>query len=491
MNNMLYLLLLTFFINKAHSIKQCTPRIAIIGGGISGSSASYYLNELFKENVQIDVFEANNVGGRLATIEIGQNLYEAGGSIIHNRQRYMNHFTEILGLEQRPSPDNQRYGVWNGKEFVFKESKWEIITFIKLFYRYGFQPFALYSYINKLLQDFETIYELQNNGATFINTTSLMGAMNEQFPKMMDITTKNHLLNLGYSSKLIDELVTATLIVNYGQDTNVQSFVGCASVAGGGFNLWAVKGGNDKIPKGLISKTKSVEVVPSQVTKIRYSQKSDKLLQYEIFYDQEGISNSSFYDIVIIATPLTQDQEWSIEFEGFPNGTEFKFPGDYQTTVATFVQGDLNPSYFGLAELLDGVMSCNLLNTKINSIGKIFPVEGYTGADSRVWKIFSKESLKLEDLNDIFLQIDEVKEVKWKAYPHYGATLRNDNFKLYDLVYQTNAIEWAASAMEMSAIAGRNVAILAYNEYLQKYSSASSQKPSDKKVLKKIRLSEL
>lgn len=32
-----------------------------------------------------------------------------------------------------------------------------------------------------------------------------------------------------------------------------------------------------------------------------------------------------------------------------------------------------------------------------------------------------------------------------------------------------NAIEWVASAMEMSAISGRNVALLAYNDFVQKY----------------------
>lgn len=35
-------------------------------------------------------------------------------------------------------------------------------------------------------------------------------------------------------------------------------------------------------------------------------------------------------------------------------------------------------------------------------------------------------------------------------------------------MYHVNAIEWAASAMEMSAIGGRNVAILAFNDYKKK-----------------------
>lgn len=44
-----------------------------------------------------------------------------------------------------------------------------------------------------------------------------------------------------------------------------------------------------------------------------------------------------------------------------------------------------------------------------------------------------------------------------------------DSFKLHEALYYVNVIEWAASCMEMSAIAGRNVAILAYNDFLQKH----------------------
>lgn len=51
-----------------------------------------------------------------------------------------------------------------------------------------------------------------------------------------------------------------------------------------------------------------------------------------------------------------------------------------------------------------------------------------------------------------------------------------NNFKLHDALYHVNTIEWAASAMEMSAVAGRNVAILAYNDFLQKSPNFMSHK---------------
>jgi len=60
-----------------------------------------------------------------------------------------------------------------------------------------------------------------------------------------------------------------------------------------------------------------------------------------------------------------------------------------------------------------------------------------------------------------------------------------NNFKLHDALYYVNAIEWVASAMEMSAVGGRNVAILAYNDFLQRFNYAS-HKNASKNITKKV-----
>lgn len=69
-----------------------------------------------------------------------------------------------------------------------------------------------------------------------------------------------------------------------------------------------------------------------------------------------------------------------------------------------------------------------------------------------------------------------MKEKIWKAYPRYKTEVRADTFKLHDALYHVNAIEWAASAMEMSAIGGRNVANLAYKDFAQKCGMPLPQK---------------
>ena len=63
----------------------------------------------------------------------------------------------------------------------------------------------------------------------------------------------------------------------------------------------------------------------------------------------------------------------------------------------------------------------------------------------------------------MFSNITSTHTVSWLAYPSYSLT---DDFSLFELMpglYYQNRIEWAASAMEMSVIAARNVANLASN----------------------------
>ena len=71
--------------------------IGIVGAGIGGTSAAYFLRELFGDDVEIDIFEKQHVGGRLAPVTISGHNYNAGGTIIHPANVYMVNFTDILG----------------------------------------------------------------------------------------------------------------------------------------------------------------------------------------------------------------------------------------------------------------------------------------------------------------------------------------------------------------------------------------------------------
>lgn len=113
---------------------------------------------------------------------------------------------------------------------------------------------------------------------------------------------------------------------------------------------------------------------------------------------------------MIIAAPMTTDQEHPIKFEGFEN-VDLEFSGEYQTTFATFVSGDVNPSYFGLEEEM-GVISCDPIETKISSIGQLSSVQGIKNNSTKIYKIFSRQKLDDSILDKMFSQVSfTIKEV--------------------------------------------------------------------------------
>ena len=73
---------------------------------------------------------------------------------------------------------------------------------------------------------FFRIYSLQDNGKTFLSLTELLNAMSPDFVEDLQETVKDGFTENGFSERLIDELVSATLTVNYGQSTKVHEFVG-------------------------------------------------------------------------------------------------------------------------------------------------------------------------------------------------------------------------------------------------------------------------
>lgn len=128
---------------------------AIIGGGIGGTSCAYFLRSLFGDNALIDLYEAENVGGRLSSVPFGDRNYEVGGSIIHSRNRYMTSFLSLFKLTRRESSRESYFGLYNGNDFVFEESSWQIVTLYKLLRRYHFGFWKLKNHIDHMLDNFD------------------------------------------------------------------------------------------------------------------------------------------------------------------------------------------------------------------------------------------------------------------------------------------------------------------------------------------------
>ena len=78
-----------------------TPNIAVVGGGIAGCSAAWFLRQALGERAALTVYERDaQLGGRLATLDVGGTPVESGGTIIHETNRYLAGYVDHLGLER-------------------------------------------------------------------------------------------------------------------------------------------------------------------------------------------------------------------------------------------------------------------------------------------------------------------------------------------------------------------------------------------------------
>ena len=208
------------------------------------------------------------------------------------------------------------------------------------------------------------------------------------------------------------------------------------------------------------------------------------------------------YNAVVLATPLELAK---VTFSGadMPD-----LPSrQYQSTVTTYVEGQLKPEVFGadmsggnrsfdvrteheccskepqlggpvdryyisalsasctpkvLCDAVDNIAVADGANTSFSSIGV-----AQVGNPSSIYKLFSTSTMSDEDLEKLFGNWTRLAECPWLAYPVFSPPEKFAPFVLVDGLLYNNAWENAASALEMSAISARNSAQLIYEQYLR------------------------
>ncbi|XP_060643554.2 prenylcysteine oxidase 1 [Anolis sagrei] len=462
--------------SASQELRHPPARIGVIGAGIGGTSAAYFLRQKFGKDVSIDVFERGDVGGRLATIDLEGRLYEAGGAVIHPLNLHMKHFVQELGLSV-PKGRDGLMGIYNGEEFVFEESSWTIWNYVKMLWNYGLNALRMSMWVEEVLDKFISIYRYQAHDYAFSSSEALLHALGgTPFIQMLNQTIDESMQKAGFSQKFIREIVTPVMRVNYGQGVGINGFVGAVSLAGAESGLWSVEGGNKLVCVGLLYASKA-QPIPGTVISVEETTRprgrsGETMKLYEVTYNSTSGVTSDLYDIILIATPLHRKIA-NITFRNFkPPIPEFSKP--YQQIIATFVHGNINTSFFGYPDpskfQLSGIFTMENPKLFVNSIGIVSPVENNTKAaeGSPVWKVFSPQPLTKEQLNLLFSSYDLVESKKWLAYPHYSPPEQCPPLVIHDRMYYVNSIECLASAMEMSAISAKNAALLAYNRWYER-----------------------
>src|SRR6266568_1729882 len=163
-----------------------TPlHIGIIGSGIGGSSAAYFVRRAFESDVEITVFErAPYVGGRIQEMEISGATVETGARFMHTTNRYLTGFVTLLGLHRRKS--ERTFGIWNGKSFDIKCLSFRWLTRAQILLRYGLTPLHIQGLVKNMADRLFRIYDLQDHGQWFETPEDMF-----RFLGLYDLTQQN------------------------------------------------------------------------------------------------------------------------------------------------------------------------------------------------------------------------------------------------------------------------------------------------------------
>ena len=82
-------------------------------------------------------------------------------------------------------------------------------------------------FITNMLKNFQIYISWQKNQEAFESVPEMLKAMGgKEFYEYTQQTTRQTLEKIGLKSRLIDELVTAVIRINYGQDVTLNGFAG-------------------------------------------------------------------------------------------------------------------------------------------------------------------------------------------------------------------------------------------------------------------------
>ncbi|XP_061606902.1 prenylcysteine oxidase-like isoform X1 [Phyllopteryx taeniolatus] len=453
---------------SAHVDGTPPSKIAVVGAGIGGSAAAHFLRQHFGADVQLDVYEKGEVGGRLATVTVNRDRYESGGAVVHSLNLHMRDFVKQLGLKYRRGVAGKT-AVFDGAEVILGETDWYLLDLFRLWWRYGISFIRLQMWVEEIMEKFVRIYKYQAHGYAFSSAEDLLDSLGGSgFLNMTRRPLSDSLLELGVSQRFIDEVVAPVIRLDYGQNVSIPAFVGAVSLASAHSNLWAVEGGNKLVCEGLL-KMANANLVPARVTSVRPLRSAGGALQYQLSVAGEAAGPA--YDAVVLAAPLRAGS--GVSFRGFAPPVE-PAEDDDRGTVATVVHGYLNTSLFGFPDPrlfpYAGVLTTDAPALFFNSVAAIYPVNVSLGFrrkrahEAAVYKVFSPEVLTREQLKTLFRSYYSAQATEQRAYPRYGDAAPPP-VELRPHLYYLNGVERAGGAVEMSAVAAKNVALLAYHRW--------------------------
>lgn len=389
---------------------------------------------------------------------------ELYATIGHDANLYLNELVDTFKLK-KISLEPGKVGIWNGNEFVFKETNY-IMTMINGLIRYGFTPYYMEKFIDDIIENkWLNHYRIEGS---FSSIEDLLKNRMKGLDALTKIDFYSYFTNLGYNKNYLIEVNGGEIRWNYNQEVDsIHALGGIIGSAGSGSKIWKIKGGAKQLCENMVKSAQVNVKLSSEVTEInlKYALYDDDGLD-DINYEPTLISSkyeviskneSTTYDAVILATPLSLS---NIK-------TNIPLPDDsvrYKIVHITIVKGVLRRSYFKVSnyeDLPEYIITSSNSSTPFFNIGILTQnMTKKDGKQYRLMKLFSAQRLEDDTLERIFEDITFIRRENVFAYPYLVPTSIFPPIMLGPSFYYTNAIEAAASVMETAIMAGRNIAYI-------------------------------
>jgi len=472
-------------------------RVAIVGAGVGGAASAYYLRELLGDSASITVFEESvRVGGRVENVSYtnatGATVpLEIGASILHSGNNHLVTAIDKLKLHAGPpvfDSDDGTTGIWDGNRLVFQSSPWSLVTAFRVLWRYGWGMFKLRRVVRATLDKFTQIYVLQNgtlsgssssNGLAFETPEALWEALG--LFDLTQLSIRDYLAAQGVGapdSKLVTEFVGSIQRVNYNSNNDINALAGlvslCPIVTG---EVVSVKEGNAAMAVAMIQAAEARLVLNVTVRLVQImggggegTKKSYRLLREDgqpvlVRHENENEEEEGDFNAVIIATPFAFSKLAVLGLDKQSVITDLP-PKQFTDTHATFIQGRVRPGFFGPSTLQQhripsSVYVVENASVPISSLSLHITLNATDGTG--IYKLFSSALLEDSFVDSVFSSgWEELHHREWLAYPSYHPPEQMTPFLVQpgERICYVNALETAVSAMEISAIAARNCALL-------------------------------
>ena len=432
-----------------------SPNVAVVGGGIAGCSAAWFLRQALGEGASLTVYERDaQLGGRLATLDVGGTPVESGGTIIHETNRYLANFVDHLALErvephQREEGDADSVGVWDGRRFAFRTRNSALVTRLAAVLSFGvIAPLRLQRAVARGVEQWNQVYEHLERGTAFDSPSALCSELG--LADLLHKDGRQWLADSGVRGRFVDQYATPVGRIMYGQDVSMNGLATSIALAGAGLagSLFSVGGGNRRVCEGLVRDAGAMLQTGTEVAGVSREGAG--------FTVQLSEGRSVSHDVVVLATPAGPG---ALALSGVEPPESALRARPFQITWATFIKGTPRAEYFGLAragDLPDTVLTVEDDTIPFSSLGLVA-----TSTDGAlVYKLFSRDPVAESLLDQLFCSRDALEQIRWEAYPVLRPSNDLPPFRLADGLYWVNAMEFAVSTMETEAVAARNVANL-------------------------------